>query len=417
MNALIGLGYLNGVASYFSPKLFPCLLGYRNLSLATIFESTERVLSIIAKAQPCAKYNRSGLRKELLSAYDRVSGSQKRRCTFSFVVRTLFKRSHLLRRCLISIDYLRRSLDVQVEIVIASDVDSTTADRNIAELRNLFPVFIFTFADGNKESGVSRARNLKAGIKQSGGNRVFIIDDDDYYLPMAAALLAKTTDPEFSDLLLLDAQIVNEKWTQTERQFQREVLSYGQLYSASSWRTTLTGSNSLPLCSIVYPGDFLRRAIEEYEFSYDLSEDFIFHLVVFSHPFRPSIRVTEGVSVHQSHRGDADNVSTAADRTNWCLDTGNGIFDLLFKQRRQFDTLAETVCRSQHDKSFSASRLAAAQRQLNALVGALSVIAAEGPTNGERVDAVGGKRKSSFSRVRHHISGKKNGLASNCKDL
>jgi hypothetical protein len=146
-------------------------------------------------------------------------------------------------------------------------------------------------------------------------------------------------DTDFEALLLLDAQIVNERWTQTESGYQRDILSYGQLYKATDWRLTLNGTNALPLSSIVYPGDFARRVASEYEFHHDLSEDFIFHLHVLSHPLRPSIFITDGVSIHQSHRvgTDSDNVSTVTDRSKWCLDTGNGLYDLLLGQGRQFD--------------------------------------------------------------------------------
>jgi hypothetical protein len=34
-------------------------------------------------------------------------------------------------------------------------------------------------------------------------------------------------------------------------------------------------------------------------------------------------------------------VSTNVDRAGWCLDTGNGLYDLLFGQGRQFEDLSE----------------------------------------------------------------------------
>ena len=342
MNALLGMGYIRGVASYFSANLFPCILARRQVDLPTIAESAERATSILRKL--CNIFDEAStmdtVRNELERAYHAEVGLPTRLPTFSFVVRSVFTRSHLLNRCLISIDYIRRSLEVPVEVVIASDVATETAAQKIKELELLFPGFVFCLADGRLECGVSRVRNLKAGIKATTGGRVFIIDDDDYYLPHVCPLLGQVLDPEFDELLLLDAQIVNEKWIETEHKYQRELLSFGTVFKASDWRVTYGGTNSLPLCSIVYPGDFIRRAIVEYEFNYNLSEDFIFHLIIFSHPARPCVRVTDGVSVHQSHRPGADNVSTHADRSGWCLDTGNAIYDLLFRQGRQFEDLA-----------------------------------------------------------------------------
>jgi hypothetical protein len=343
INAVIALGYLNGIPSYFSPHLFPCLMGRRSLSLPSVSASTERINSLIGyqDSAPHPFGERCTALKRLYAAFDDVAESHRMRPTFSFVIRTIFTRPQLLNRCLISIDYIRRSLDIPVQIVIASDVDNKQTIRNIEELQEYFPGFAFSFADGRGEKGVSRTRNLKAGIKASNGDRVCIIDDDDYYLPFACSSIARVLDPEFAGILLLDAQIVNEKWTKTEHKYQKEIVSYGTVYKASDWRMAYKGTNSLPLCSVVHLGKYLRSIIAEYDFNYDLSEDYLFHLLIFSHPTRPSIHITEGISVHQSHRASSDNVSTHDNRSIWCLDTGNGIYDLLFKQGRQFEDLAE----------------------------------------------------------------------------
>lgn len=340
INVAIAMGYLDGTASYFTDRLFPCLLGRRNLSLSSSAIWTERVTYLIHYGDSPGAENRREFKIRLLNAL-LPNEDVPSRLKLTFVIRTIFNRQHLLQRCLISVEYIRRSLGVPVEIVIASDIGAMKSGQSVSALRESFPHLEFVSADGNLELGVSRVRNLKAGIKASTGDWVCIIDDDDYYLTHACSVLEKLLEPGFSGLLLLNAQIVNERWTKTTWKYQKEITSYGTVYDSKEWAKIYTGVNALPLSSVVHPGSYVRRIISEYEFRYDLSEDFIFHLLVFSHPSRPAVAVSLGVSVHQSHRSLSDNVSTNVDRAGWCLDTGNGLYDLLFGQDRQFEDLSE----------------------------------------------------------------------------
>jgi hypothetical protein len=345
INVAIAMGYLDGTASYFTDRLFPCLLGRRNLSLTSSAMWIERVAYLIHYGDsPSAAENRRDFKVRLLNELS-PSENAAPDLKLSFVIRTIFNRQHLLHRCLISVEYIRRSLGVPVEIVIASDVGALRSEQNVSTLRESFPWLEFVLADGSLDLGVSRVRNLKAGIKASTGDWVCIIDDDDYYLTHACSVLEKLLEPGFISLLLLNAQIVNEKWTKTTWKYQKEITSYGTVYDSKEWSKIYTGVNALPLSSVVHPGSYIRRVITEYEFRYDLSEDFIFHLLVFSHPSRPAVAVSSGVSVHQSHRALSDNVSTNVDRAGWCLDTGNGLYDLLFEQGRQFEDLSEVGAR------------------------------------------------------------------------
>jgi hypothetical protein len=110
--------------------------------------------------------------------------------------------------------------------------------------------------------------------------------------------------------------------------------------------TTLRGSNSIPLCGVIHPGWFVREVTQEYVYRFDLSEDFIFHLLCFSHPKRPPIKTVAQICAYQSHRVADDNVSNVQDRTKWVVDTGNGLYQLLFEHGRTFDviSLAEVAC-------------------------------------------------------------------------
>ena len=364
INVLIMRGYLRGKASFFSPRLYPCFLGMRYLSVASLLENFHRTFSLVKAAEQASTGNEMDI-FELEERFRAVVDTITVVRPISFVVRTLFSRPYLLNRCLISIDYIRRSLSIPTQVVLASDVHVEIAHEHIAEIQKNFPGIEFVFANGKTEAGVSRVRNLKAGIKTSTGELVCIIDDDDYYLPSACSELARTQSIEYDRLLLLSAQIVNEKWIATERKYERHLISYGTAFLAENWNKTFTGTNQLPLCSVVYPGNFIRALIDDYRFSYDLSEDFILHLMVFGYPRRPEVEVTRGICIHQSHREHSDNVSNVLDRTTWTLDTGNGVFELLFQNGWQFDGLAERANKRPEPSDDAAI---AAQRLINALL-------------------------------------------------
>jgi energy-coupling factor transporter ATP-binding protein EcfA2 len=343
LNNLIIIAYGRGFGSFFTSGLYPCIEESRCLSYVEIGEQLIS-LNLSALLHPVDAYElfpADVSRPNLVGAWlETLSSALSVKHPFSFVIRTLFRRPHLLRRCLISIEYIRRSLGVPVEIILASDVDESVLKPALHELSVEFPHMTFVTADGRKGNGHSRVRNLIAGLQRASGTRVCIIDDDDYYTTEAVGSFAKSCEFGTEQLVIFDTQIVVEKWTSVGVKHHKEIMQYGRLYDAKSWATTLRGSNSIPLCGIIHPGWFIREIAEQYVYDFDLSEDFVFHLVCLTHPRRPPIRIVDAVGAFQSHRADGDNVSTVADRTNWVLDTGNGLYQLLCVEGRTFDVIA-----------------------------------------------------------------------------
>jgi hypothetical protein len=139
--------------------------------------------------------------------------------------------------------------------------------------------------------------------------------------------------------VIFDTQVIVERWTFTSAKPHREIVRYDVLFSGQNWPVTLRATNSVPLCGVIHPGAFVREVAQTYAFSFDLSEDFIFHLTCFAHPKRPPVKVVSVVGAHQSHRAGDDNVSNVEDRTQWVVDTGNGLYELLMEGGRNFDVI------------------------------------------------------------------------------
>jgi hypothetical protein len=264
----------------------------------------------------------------------------------SFVVRTMFQRRNLLTRCLVSIDYLVRNLEFDCEVILATDKPLSVWEPGLLALRAAFPALNLAVASAEHRPGFSRVRNLVAGIAATSGKRVAIIDDDDFYSKDAIGLFAEVANPFSSSTLIFDSQILIERWEKSgEDNWERQILSYGTRFWSRDWPVTISRHNALPLCSVVHQGAYLRSVIDQYQFNFDLSEDFILHALLFSDVRMPAIVCREIVGAYQSHRVGAqqDNVSTTADRTEWDADTAAGVRDLVFRQGIDFLRFQQVV--------------------------------------------------------------------------
>lgn len=343
LNRLILAGYKAGIPSFFADRLFPAILDEAKYPPADVIAhlSSPSMASVINN-DPMHTGNGVCVNHEDVASWvmsSTVAAFVQQRV--SFVVRTIFRRPHLLHRCLISIDYIGRSLDFKPEILLSTDVDGKAVSSSVSKLKRSFPNLKFIVADGQTESGHSRVRNLKAGIMAATQDYVAIIDDDDFYTPAAVEVFGRLRSGTEERLFVMDTQIVQEKWTERTTKHQREVTGYGQRYKAVEWPVLFSGTNSIPLCGAIHPREFLQEVVKSYHFQHDLSEDFLLHLIAFSHRTRPRIEIfNKAVYAYQSQRAGEDNVSTAQDRKDWCADTGNGLYYLLFEQKFTFDIIS-----------------------------------------------------------------------------
>jgi hypothetical protein len=162
LNHLITIAYGRGFGSFFTSGLYPCLAERRGLHYIGIDEqlASFNPAALLDPADAAELFPAVISPRTLLAEWvETFSSALRVKHSFSFVIRTLFRRNHLLQRCLISIEYLRSSLGMQVEIVLASDANATLIDATVRDLSDKFPNFTFTVAHGDKGKGYSRVRN------------------------------------------------------------------------------------------------------------------------------------------------------------------------------------------------------------------------------------------------------------------
>lgn len=250
--------------------------------------------------------------------------------SLSIVTRTQFKRPHLLRRLLTSVN--RAKIDgIDVEIVLSTDIDQERAERESAKYREEFPGLNICLAF-NPAHRYSRVGNMIGGMRASTREYVWMIDDDDYVDLFAFQTLRSVLFGSSRPLIIVSSQTHTESWLNTDTNF--PILSSSKPaahWPASGWRDMFGGVNKMPICGAVIPREFLLRCLERFEFRHDLSEDYTLFLLLLTAPDLPRLLELNADLAHISLRESGENVMTIEDRSRWTRDIAAFLFDLLHR--------------------------------------------------------------------------------------
>lgn len=348
--AVLLQGYLEGRVSLYAPQMGFGIDGYElgrshveheaalndmfaHLVLPLPLPSLSGTIPIEApRTEPGrAPLHEVGVRVDLM---EQIRSTVVRYCTpfsLSVVVRTQFRRPHLLRRLLASATRARRE-DIALEIVLATDAKAEVAEAALAALQNEFPELVLRIAYGDPARGPSRTSNLLAGIDAAAHRYLALIDDDDYIAIPALAALTTITFLDDEPLVLMASNVMEEVWEETPSG--HHVLSSTRqtsTYWADKWRNLFHGSNQLPICALVAPSDWIRRRSAAFNFRHDLSEDYTLHLLLLTAPDLPRIHELGAVLCNISIRNDQSNTVTMIDRRPWVRDITNFLADLLLQ--------------------------------------------------------------------------------------
>jgi len=248
--------------------------------------------------------------------------------SLSIVTRTQFKRPHLLRRMLTSVN--RAKIDgIDVEIILSSDIDQDRAERERSRYQEEFPTLTIRLAL-NQAHRHSRVGNMIGGMRASTKEYVWMVDDDDYIDLFAFQTLRSALFSSSRPLIVASSQTHTESWLNTDTEF--PVLSASKPaahWPARGWRDMFGGINRLPICGAIIPREFLLRCLDRFEFRFDLSEDYTLFLLLLTAPDLPRLLELNADLAHISLRESDDNVMTVEDRSHWTRDIVGFLFDLL----------------------------------------------------------------------------------------
>ncbi|MCZ8195694.1 MAG: glycosyltransferase [Aquidulcibacter sp.] len=265
--------------------------------------------------------------------------------TLSIVVRTMFRRVHLLHRLLASIT---RSLvsSVPVQVVLSSDCQDADAVAGFASVKARFPNLDLTLAHHNKELSphmASRVRNLLLGLGAASHEYVWFIDDDDYVDPLACKRLAHQLYGGVRPIFFAAAGIHEEVW---EANNTKAVVSHTRrlgCWAADGWRTLFLGVNKVPVCGIIAPKVRVMAALSSLPMRFNLSEDYAMHLAILLEPDLPPIVEIQEELSHISMRDDQDTTMNAKDRAGWCSDIFGFLQDLFYHSKARDRSLLRLV--------------------------------------------------------------------------
>lgn len=340
-------GYLNGRASFFSPHLaagiygnclprctenhaetmcaligdrvselnLPSLNGALRLGTAPPAIGEQRVWRLA----PLADLEKA-IRSAILEHCERMS--------LSIVSRTQFKRPHLLRRMLTSISRWRQD-EIDLEIVLSTDVDRALAEAEVEMLRSDFPALNLALAWNGDRKESSRVRNLLGGLAAAKKDYVAFVDDDDHVHFQSMKHLTLTRFMGAMPILFMDTELRNETWVKgAGDRWVLEATTFHIHYAGAKWREIFQGSNKLPICAAILPRKWTMETTKKFDFRHDYSEDFTLWLLLLQSPDLPLIVDIPRPFCIVSIRDDGTNTVTEQDRTRWVRDISLFLHDL-----------------------------------------------------------------------------------------
>lgn len=250
--------------------------------------------------------------------------------SLSIVSRTTFSRDHLLRRMLSTLTRARHDLQLDLEVVLSTDIDVARAQTAFAAVQEEFPELTLRLQhNGEPRYPHSRVNNLLGGIMAARKDYVAVIDDDDYIDMEALRAIADARFLGSDPLLVMSSQVRNETWRRAgSMRWQLERSAPSKVYTSDNIRYMFKGVNQLPVCALIAPRSWMQTRLKELQLRHDLSEDYTIYLALLCAPDLPPLLTYQDIFCVISSRDDESNTITMTDRRPWVRDITLFLHDL-----------------------------------------------------------------------------------------
>lgn len=244
--------------------------------------------------------------------------------TVTIGIRTTLTRPYLLRRTVASAAVAAARRDVE-KVVIVGSVDPLALEEACAELRESFPGLRIE-PHATSPSGHSRTANLLAAIDSATTDYIWFVDDDDMATPHSIAAIKDAVISADRPLLFGISEAYSETWADDTR----PLLMWSQkieTYDPVNVLNAFTGTNSLPICSMVIPVELAQTRLRGDLLRHDLGEDYALLLLLLTAPGARFGYIDTDIA-HISIRQSSDSVVTYRDRTPWLQNLSGFMADL-----------------------------------------------------------------------------------------
>ena len=253
--------------------------------------------------------------------YKKIEGTilevyKKRKKRIYLIVRSMLNRNNRLYRLLDSINSANLFYKEEIELRIILSINNS----GLVDNQKIIEYIKINYSEINidiinniekEEEGFPRVIALRNAINKIEEEDVFawIVDDDDFIFPNALKYLSFTL---YNEAIFLGNSIVfEEKWE--EKRSYPIVSRKIRTYNTSTYYESLSGVNSVPICSVIYPIKTLKRIINNYQLKGDYNEDYAIFLLA-----QKELQLVDhyeinlaGVSSH------GENTVAESDRTHW----------------------------------------------------------------------------------------------------
>lgn len=304
--------------------------------------------SIYNKSSPKTEANTQNF--EYLN--DIVYGVVSPLCTtmsVSIITRTQFSRPHLLRRMLTSLSRARYGKEIALEVVLTTDVEFDSVAGEYNDIKANFPEIDIRIVLNKSHYRHSRVNNLVGGINAAKNDYVAIIDDDDFFDINALKAISLTRFLNYKPVIFMSSQVRNEHWKQaSDKRWVLERSDPAEIYYGENYKLMFSGTNQLPVCAMIAPGEWMKERLNSLPLRHDLSEDYTIYLGLLCSPDLPPILESKDVFCMISSRTDGTNTITMKDRRPWVKDITLFLHDLFIREEVPGMNVSQILSRINH---------------------------------------------------------------------
>jgi hypothetical protein len=241
--------------------------------------------------------------------------------TITFGVRTRLNRSSMLER---TIESIAAAAEADAKVFLTGRVPEADLRDHARRLGINHPTIdlrAHALAPGSRPS---RTAGLEAVVAGADSDYVWFVDDDDFLEHGAIDQVMTAVHSSGRPVVVGRSVRMHEHWKDG-----RLIESTpGDHFDPRLWFNALTGWNSLPVCSIVYPRMTTAERLAVTPLGHDLGEDYALFLLALSAPGQDVVVLNQLIA-NVSIRASGDNVVTHADRSEWLLHASSFLSDLV----------------------------------------------------------------------------------------